>query len=88
MAEVVEIRGTEVTIDPAAMRTWKAFNLFRAIEESESVFEKSDATFQLCEMVSGMTEAQIVGKCGGEDADMDDVLGFALEIVKSATPKN
>lgn len=88
MAETVEIRGTEVSVDPAAMKTWKAFHLFRAIEESESVFEKADVAFELTEMVSGLTEADIVERCGGETADMDAVLGFALDVVKTASPKN
>lgn len=88
MSETVEIRGTEVSVDPAAMKTWKAFHLFRAIEESESVFAKADAAFELTEMVSGLTEADIVERCGGETADIDAVLGFALDVVKAASPKN
>lgn len=88
MAETVEIRGHEVEIDQAPMKTWAAFNLFRNIEESESVFAKADATFALCEMVSGLGAEQLVSLCGGENADMEEVLGFALEIIKAATPKN
>lgn len=88
MAETTEIRGIEFTIDHDAMKTWKAFNLFRRIDESGSVFEKADATFALCEMVCGKGAEDLVGLCGGDDADMDEVLGFALEIIKAATPKN
>lgn len=88
MAETIEIRGHEVEIDQAPMKSWAAFKLFRAIEESDSVFSKADATFELCRMVSGLGAEELAELCGGESADMDDILGVSLEIIKAATPKN
>lgn len=83
-----DIRGHEVEIDEAPMKTWAAFNLFRSMEEAETVFSKADAAFKLCGMVSGLSEEDIVGICGGETADMGEVIGFALDVVKAAAPKN
>lgn len=87
-AATVEVRGDLITIDQAAISSWRAFNLFRAIESEESTFAKADAVFALVEMVSGLTAEDIAGRCGGDAADARDVIGYALEVVQAATPKN
>ena len=87
-AATVEVRGDEIAIDQQAISSWDAFNLFRAIESEESAFAKADAVFELVELISGLTADDIAGRCGGGRADARDVIGYALEIVKAATPKN
>ena len=87
-ATTIEVRGDELTIDPAVMETWAAFKLLRDLDTADDAFAKADATFRLAELVSGLTESDIAERCGGDQADACAVVEYALEIIKAATPKN
>lgn len=84
----VTVRGDELAIDENAIKSWRAFNLFRTIEEDESNFAKAAAVFELAQLLCGLDGAAIAERCGGDAADAGDVIGYALEIIQAAIPKN
>ena len=85
----IKVRGDEVTVDPSVLEEWAAFEAMAALESDQvSSMGKAQATFDLAELVSGLTKDDIVGRCGGPTAKTADVIGYALEVIQGATPKN
>lgn len=83
-----EIRGHEVEIDENAAKSWKAYKLFRSFERAENDFDKGDVALALAELFTGLDADAVAGLCGGDSAPVEDVLGFAAEIIAAAIPKN
>lgn len=82
----VEVRGSQVTVDADAMKSWEAFKLLRQMSEG-SGFSQVAAAESLLSLVAGLSLDDVAGKCG-PNPRTDDVLSYAGELIRAATPKN
>ena len=84
----VEVNGAKVEVDIARLESWKAFKMLAEIEEAEDSFGKVMACLGFMEYITGLGEDDIVALNGGEDAKVQDVVGFAMAVIQGAYPKN
>lgn len=83
---VVEVEGAAVTINTAMLNSWKAFQLLRKLNNSDNVAQ-IDAAMEFASLISDYDEGAILAHYG-EDASIESVVGFAMQIIAAAYPKN
>ena len=81
--------GNTFTIENKKLQSWTAFDLLRKFQAKETQdYDRVAALVQLVEYITGTTEKELVGLCGGEDASLVEVVTFAQKIITAAYPKN
>lgn len=84
----LDVEGLAVTVDTVKAGSWEAFKLLRAAQGADDDFGKFDATIALMEYATDQTIDDVVRHCGGEDAQMLDVVRIVSQIVAGCYPKN
>ena len=85
----VTVQGVEVHVDDSKAASWKAFKMVGVISDPDAaVTAKMQAMFDLIGYVTDTDEDEIVERCGGDDASVQNVMEFATALVAEAVPKN
>lgn len=83
------IQGDTIGIDDAKAGTWKAFKLTGVISNPDNEpFQRLQAMFELIEYATDTDEDTIVDKLGGDEADPNAVMAYALEVISAIASKN
>lgn len=85
----VEVQGDTINVDDSKSGTWKAFELSAIIGDgNSSPNARTNAMFGLIEYATDTTKQDIIDKLGGDNADAQSVMEYALEVISHIVSKN
>lgn len=83
----VTVDGLEVAINEKRIKSWQAFKIVSKLN-GEFNMDTAQLMFEFISYVTDCDEAAIVEHCGGEDAQLEDVVRTAAQIINECYPKN
>lgn len=87
--KAIEVHGIQFVVNEEHAQSWDAFKLFERMNDGDlSIFEKLGCSFELIELLTGVTESEIVEAAGGGLAPAEEVVHIAAEIIDAIKPKN
>lgn len=85
----VTVDGITLTIDIAKFKSWKAFDMIAAIEDTgKSNVQRLMKIVEFVEFVSGVPHEELLARFGGEMADFMAVSDFCTRVIRELRPKN
>jgi hypothetical protein len=88
MAKRIEVNGLAFDVDEKKLGGWHVFQLLKNVRAIDDDYEKVTLLLEIVCYITDTSEAEFIGKCGGEDAPLVDVVQTAVSLIQEAYPKN
>ena len=88
MAKRIDVNGLAFDIDEQKLGGWHVFQLLKNVRTIEDDYEKVSLLLEIACYITGLTEDEFIGKCGGEDTPIVEIVQTAVSLIQEAYPKN
>lgn len=86
--KTVEVEGVEFSVIAEKLGGWHVFNLLREVRTADDDYAKVSILLEIACYITGMTEDEFISACGGDDAQVSQVVSIATGLITQAYPKN
>lgn len=83
-----EVSGVEFDVIKERIESWRAFQLFKTVQQAEDNVVKIDAVMEIACYITDMQLDEFIDKCGGVDVPIMKIIETASTLIAQAYPKN